>query len=216
MRRDHPCLPEHAPRRRRPTARADPTRDRSELALRGGRQHEDDTCLSARRRHSGESVTIGSAPLCQPLTECLTCRATMARCASCTSSRDRTAGVPRSWPSSSPTSSMRSGTTTEVVALALAFDGGVDPRLPPLVPTTSIGPVTLLRSGWRLREAVVGVACGRRHRARRLGSAGHCARLAADAMAGWCGSGYSACPTAPGTGCAARTGAGRGRSTPRS
>jgi glycosyltransferase involved in cell wall biosynthesis len=44
------------------------------------------------------------------------------------------------------------GHDDEVVALALAFDGHADTRLPPLVPTTSIGPVTMLRSGWRLRK----------------------------------------------------------------
>jgi len=44
------------------------------------------------------------------------------------------------------------GHDDRLIALALAFDGGVDPRLPPLVRATSIGPVTLLRSAWRLRR----------------------------------------------------------------
>jgi glycosyltransferase involved in cell wall biosynthesis len=44
------------------------------------------------------------------------------------------------------------GHDNHVVALALAFDGGVDPRLPPLVRSTSIAPITLLRGGWRLRR----------------------------------------------------------------
>ena len=44
------------------------------------------------------------------------------------------------------------GDDDEVVALALAFDGHADPRLAPLVQTKSIGPISLLRSGWRLRR----------------------------------------------------------------
>jgi glycosyltransferase involved in cell wall biosynthesis len=44
------------------------------------------------------------------------------------------------------------GHDDEVVAMALAVDGNVDPRLPPLVHAASIGPVAMLRGGWRLRR----------------------------------------------------------------
>jgi glycosyltransferase involved in cell wall biosynthesis len=44
------------------------------------------------------------------------------------------------------------GHDDELVAMVLAFDGRADPRLPSLVQTTSIGLVSMLRSGWRLRK----------------------------------------------------------------
>ncbi len=65
VRRDHPRLSEHTRRRRRPTTRADPTRDRSELALRGGRQDEDDSCCSGRRRHSGDECNDRFSTSCR-------------------------------------------------------------------------------------------------------------------------------------------------------
>src|SRR4051794_32244206 len=44
------------------------------------------------------------------------------------------------------------GHDNQLVALALAFDGGAEARLSPLVDTTSVGPATMIRSSWRLRR----------------------------------------------------------------
>ena len=44
------------------------------------------------------------------------------------------------------------GHQNQLIALALAFDGGVEPRLPPLVDSASVGFVTMVRSGWQLRR----------------------------------------------------------------
>ena len=123
----------------------------------------------------------------------------MARCASSTSSRDRTVAVRRSWRSSSLMSSTRSATTTTSLRW----------RSHSTAPSTRgshrsctrhrSARSRLLRSGWRLRQKLSRVTRRRRHRARRFGRTGCCVRLVANPTAGWCGSGFLPFPSVRGT-----------------
>ena len=140
-----------------PSAGADPARDRSLLPLGRGGQDEDRTCGAGRWHHWPSRVTT---------------RAVQANGGRRRHRPQSTAALPR-WPGAHwsvhvVTRSNRRGAEVvvveladaldelghhdQLVALVLAFDGDANPRLEPLVESASIGLMTQVRAGWRLRR----------------------------------------------------------------